>query len=213
MSDLAREYVKQLGRDRVTRAQKYFLFVLADYHNAEKNYAWPSLPTLAEDNLMSVRQVRRLLHDLRHIIQCVPGIGRGNLSVYRFLELDDFAKNVPFFIEKRGAKGDKKRDISASPIRKENQNREPNQNPPYPPLGGLTPRQLASFSKELDRIYAANQGRKLSHDEVVQAACARLVLPLECARAAIAASFGSPNTNQQGEPSSPDPQKPGQEVA
>jgi hypothetical protein len=63
-------------------------------------------------------------------------------------------------------------------------------NPPTPPKGGLTPRERANFSKEIDQIYAANHGRKLIHDEVVQAACARLVLPLEDARAAIAASVG-----------------------
>src|SRR4051794_21260697 len=120
MSDLARAYVKQLGRDRVTRPQKYFLFMLADYHSVAYGCAWPSLPTLAEDNLMSARQVRRLLHDLRHLVEYVPGKGRGNLSAYRFLELDDFAKNVPFFVEKRGAKGDRKGDIFAGPIRKEN---------------------------------------------------------------------------------------------
>ena len=85
--------------------------------------------------------------------------------------------------------------------------------PPNPPKGGLTPRERANLGKEIDQIYRANQGRKLNHDDVVRAACARLVLPLDDAIAAITASEGLPDTSPQVESSSPGPQKSGEAVA
>ena len=71
-------------------SQKSFLFFLADYHNVHHASAWPSLQTLAEDTGLSLRYIRRL------VAQCVelglishePGLGRGNKSRFRFVELD-----------------------------------------------------------------------------------------------------------------------------
>jgi len=50
---------------QVTRSEKLLLLVLADYHDEERNYAWPSVATLAEDTLMSGRNVQLLLRTLQ----------------------------------------------------------------------------------------------------------------------------------------------------
>jgi hypothetical protein len=65
-------------------------------------------------------------------------------------------------------------------------------NPPNPPLGGLTPRQLRNLSQEMEKIYASAVGCVgLDFDEdALRKACVRLCLPLEAARKAIADSYG-----------------------
>jgi hypothetical protein len=90
MSDQARNYVKHLDNGRLRPPQKSFLFFLADYHNIDHSSAWPSLQTLAEDTGLSLRYIRRLVEqcvELQLIIY-EPGLGRGNKSRFRFVELD-----------------------------------------------------------------------------------------------------------------------------
>jgi hypothetical protein len=50
--------------DRITRSEKLLLLCIADYHNAEKGYAWPSVDRLATEAMMSDRHVRNLLNSL-----------------------------------------------------------------------------------------------------------------------------------------------------
>jgi hypothetical protein len=68
--------------------------------------------------------------------------------------------------------------------------------PLNPPSGDrdLTPRQLANLSKELDRIYGASQGANVNEEDVLRTACARLLLPLDSARKAMARSYGDSTT-------------------
>jgi hypothetical protein len=90
MSDHARNFVKNLDNGRLRPPQKSFLFFLADYHNIDHSSAWPSLQTLAEDTGLSLRYIRRLVEqcvELR-LITYEPGLGRGNKSRFRFVELD-----------------------------------------------------------------------------------------------------------------------------
>ena len=62
--------------------------------------------------------------------------------------------------------------------------------PPNPPPGGLTPRQLKDLSKEMDRLAQACVGRGTTEEKLLQAACAKLMLPLDLARKAMARSYG-----------------------
>jgi hypothetical protein len=123
----ATAYVKGLGRDRVTAAEKLLLFVLADYHNTATKAAWPSLPLLAGEALISRSTARRLLRSLeeKRLLRWEKGIGRGVLSVYRFVEVDENEELIkgsiltPFSDGKGSKKGSKKGVKSAPPIRKE----------------------------------------------------------------------------------------------
>lgn len=128
MSDRARNYVKRLDNSRVTASQKQFLFFLADYHAAKTDSAWPSQETLAADMNLSIRQVRRLVRQCaeKGIVSYSMGIGRGNLSSFRFPELE-----CPGLDGKADIKADIKEDICDSAIRK---NQEPGTKPPIVPL-------------------------------------------------------------------------------
>lgn len=130
MSHEASAYVKKLTRDKVTRRQKLLLMVLADYHNTARQAAYPSLKLLAEESLMDVRECRRVLNELEHLIQRVPGQGRGDFTEYRFLALD--AKEgymTPFNSEvkggqKEGQKGGQKEGQTPHAIRKEQEHEQ-----------------------------------------------------------------------------------------
>ncbi len=49
---------------KLTAREKLLLFVLADYHNEERNCAWAGLTTLATDSLTSRRHVMRMLEEM-----------------------------------------------------------------------------------------------------------------------------------------------------
>lgn len=49
---------------KLTRSEKFLMLILADYYNDEQQAAWPSIPRLAKDALMSERQARRVIHSL-----------------------------------------------------------------------------------------------------------------------------------------------------
>lgn len=93
MSWKASAYVKELitcpNGERITISEKVLLYTLADYHNAERNIAWPSVERLAELSLVSVRQAQRILQSLedKRVISRDRGNGRGNLSRYQFINL------------------------------------------------------------------------------------------------------------------------------
>lgn len=77
----------------LSRGQKLLLFVLADYHNTAQKLAWPSVPTLAAEALLSMSQTKRDLSYLEE--HCViqrsrpKRYGKGHLTGYTFLALDD----------------------------------------------------------------------------------------------------------------------------
>jgi hypothetical protein len=93
MSWWASGYVKAMSLapsgDRLTRDEKFVALILADYHDMERNVAWPSRPRLADDALMSLRHCIDVLRSLERkaVIEVVSGNGRGNCSSYKFLHL------------------------------------------------------------------------------------------------------------------------------
>jgi hypothetical protein len=200
LSHQANDYVKKLFRDRVTRRQKLLLWSLADYHNTSRRAAWPAIRTLAEESLMDIRECRRVLLELEEagLIQRIKGgEGAGDFNEYRLIELDGKDGHMTPLqsrtqnSNKDGQKDGRKGGQNESPIRKE---REPEreQVPPYPPSGGLTPRQLQNLSKELQSIYAASVGVYDDdfNEKALRRACLNLCLPLDAARKAIAQSEG-----------------------
>lgn len=141
MSWKATAYVKEIvvcpdGR-RITVSEKLLCFILADYHRIDENLAWPSLPRLARESLLSERQARRCLQSLetKKVIRIEKGLGRGNISTYSFPALD-VAEQIkgdtmaPFSEIKgdmegreKGTSGALKGDISGS-VKKNRMNRD-----------------------------------------------------------------------------------------
>jgi hypothetical protein len=62
--------------------------------------------------------------------------------------------------------------------------------PLLPHSGDLTPRQLKDLSKEMNRIAGALVGGGVTDDDVLRAACFRLLIPLDAARMALKLSLG-----------------------
>jgi hypothetical protein len=129
-------YVKGLGSDRVTRAEKLLLFVLADQYLDDRRQAWnQSLEELSRAALMSKRQGRRSLRSLEQkgILFTVLQPGRQHTNIYRFPEMEKGDRLAPFNElrkgditgRKRGHHGSEKvvkGDIAMSaPIRKNRQ--------------------------------------------------------------------------------------------
>lgn len=108
MSWQATAYVAELTRspngEAITQAEKLLLFVLANYHHPSQKLAWPSVPKLAADALMSERAAQYVLQRLvrKGVIQTVepPRSGRGYTRAYRFPGLDKGAPGSPFLPEK-----------------------------------------------------------------------------------------------------------------
>lgn len=89
MSWKATAFVKEI-RTGITQTEKLVLLILADYHNSAHKASWPSLRVLAEDCLMSERNLSRVLTRLvkdGHLLR-EKGDGRGNVSSYQFAGLD-----------------------------------------------------------------------------------------------------------------------------
>lgn len=123
MSWKATAFVKGI-RNGITQTEKLVLLLIADYHNTAVEASWPSVSLLAEDCLMSERNLYRILDSLdakKFIIRC-PGSGRGRLSKYQIVGLDVTEKGdklSSFRARKGDMKDDKKGDISEPLIRKE----------------------------------------------------------------------------------------------
>jgi hypothetical protein len=94
MSWKATGFVKSL-RAGLSVTDKFVMLILADYHQPEERSAWPSLSTLAKDCLMTERGVQQILSRLEAngFIAKRPGCGRGNVSGYQFVGLDDIEKD------------------------------------------------------------------------------------------------------------------------
>ncbi len=122
MSDRAIDYVSDLGSDRVSRAEKHVLLAIA--HHVTERHGTANLPLeeLAAEVFRTKRHLRRVFKGLDHLLDYTPGLGSGNFSQFRFLELADGNGT------QRGRKGD----ISVTAIRKENLNPDPDLNPPGP---------------------------------------------------------------------------------
>jgi hypothetical protein len=116
----ATAYVKDLltcpDGARLSRGQKLLAFTLADYHNTHRHAAWPSIPTLAREALISLAQAKRDLAYLEEhlLIRKVrpEKMGRGWVCAYEFLALDtekELVKGVhhePLFCaQESGSKG------------------------------------------------------------------------------------------------------------
>lgn len=130
MSDLARNYIKQLPSGFVPPKVRHFLFFLADYHNVDKGCAWPGTKTLAEDMDQGVRQIQRWVKIAQKakLISYEPGLGRGKLGRFRFLELGKGVSGDTFSALKVDTKGDGKGDIPSSAIRKNQEPKNQSQN-------------------------------------------------------------------------------------
>lgn len=63
MSWKATAFVKDI-RENILHTEKFVLLLLAEYHNPARNVAWPSVPTLAADAILSERQMTRVLASL-----------------------------------------------------------------------------------------------------------------------------------------------------
>lgn len=65
MSWEATSYVQRLtAADGLTSSEKLVLLVLADRHNIDTGYAWPSVPRIAREAIISERHVYKLLGSL-----------------------------------------------------------------------------------------------------------------------------------------------------
>jgi hypothetical protein len=138
MSDLARNYVKSLSRSRVRRAQRSFLFFLADYHNFDTGIAMPGLERLAEDMGLTVRQIRNLVKECQdlNIISWTPGRGSGNLGTFVFLRLPK--RHLGRMEErKEEIKAEGKGEILGDVIRKNLEPRTQNNNQDHHGFAGL----------------------------------------------------------------------------
>jgi hypothetical protein len=121
MSQRAVDYVLDPGSDRVTVAQKLLLLAIAEHHSERYGSTNINLDDLCAQVLRTRRHLVRVLKNLDQIIEYKPGVGSGNFSQFRFLELS--AK-----VTERCHKGD----IFATAIRKEDLNPEQNLISPTP---------------------------------------------------------------------------------
>lgn len=111
----------------ITRSEKLVLFTLADFHHTINKAAWPNRETLAENCLLSVRHLQRVLDALERkgFIRTRSGKGRGNYSCYEIagLDFDKEDKMSAFNLPEKGTQketfGAVKEDKSERVIRKE----------------------------------------------------------------------------------------------
>ena len=95
MSHRATNYVTELyvcpNGQKLTRSEKLLLCVLADRHNKDSRNACPSIQRLADEALMSIRQVQRSLRRLVEKGALKVELGGGshrNTNLYSFPEID-----------------------------------------------------------------------------------------------------------------------------
>jgi hypothetical protein len=89
MSWKASGHVKDL-REGLSVTDKFVLLILAEYHSTDEKASWPSVTTLADDCLMTVRGVQQILGRLETggFIVRTKGCGRGNVSGYQIVGVD-----------------------------------------------------------------------------------------------------------------------------
>jgi hypothetical protein len=93
MSWQATAYVSELTitptGDKLTRSEKLLALLLANRHNPDYDIAWPSIPRLAQEALLSVRMVQYALQSLEKkgvitIERRWKGPSQCDTNVYRF---------------------------------------------------------------------------------------------------------------------------------
>lgn len=86
MAGKAKDILCGRNSEPITTTEKLLMLVIADYHNEEDGFAWPSVATLAEKCLSSVRTIQA---SIKHLQECgllrVEEI-RGERSRYYLLE-------------------------------------------------------------------------------------------------------------------------------
>jgi hypothetical protein len=96
MSHKASAYMRELTKapngEFLTRNEKLFGLILADYHQAGTRHTFPSLSTLAADCLMDERSARRVLHSMERkgIVKRIRPVFqyRGITTFYIFPAID-----------------------------------------------------------------------------------------------------------------------------
>jgi hypothetical protein len=174
------DYVLDLGPDRVTPAQKTVLRGIAEYYVERYGLALVGLDQLSADLLRTRVHLARVFKSLRHLIDYKPGLGSGNFSQFRFIELESATAS------ERQHKGN----ISDAAIKEEKQN--PSQNDPPGPLsskGGtfeklITVRQVRELRAQIDDA----ERRGLPRLAAIELACGKMLFPLKAAIAIFAAS-------------------------
>lgn len=180
MSWKATAFVKEITSG-ITVAEKMVMFVLADYHNTTQKVAWPSVPVLAREALMTQRTVYRILESLegkklRRIV--TPG----KPNSYQFIGLDtpDIKSLLAF------STPDTTPDKFDTAIRKEEPVLEPvKSNPPNPPSHScarfekpLTVRQIRHLNAEIFECMRTKDpiSPRVDFETAVTTACARLLI-------------------------------------
>lgn len=128
MSWKACAYVKEITKG-IKAPEKFLLLLLAEYHNTAQQVAWPSIPQLAEDALISERQARRTIASLeeKKFIRRVRPTGGHETTYYEILGL---VQNLSEKLVETGKQGgqnvlpkksrvDIREDIQGRAIRKE----------------------------------------------------------------------------------------------
>lgn len=128
MSWKACAYVKEITKG-IKASEKFLLLLLAEYHNTAQQVAWPSIPQLAEDALISERQARRTIANLeeKKFIKRVRKAGGHQTTYYEILGLVENLAEKPVGIQKLGGQNvlpkksrvDIREDIQGRAIRKE----------------------------------------------------------------------------------------------
>ena len=75
--------------EALTRSEKLVLMVISDYHNNESGYAWPSMPRLAREAIMSERHARTITQALEK---------KGLLRIERMRREDGLNFNNRYFL-------------------------------------------------------------------------------------------------------------------
>jgi hypothetical protein len=68
-----------------TRSARTLLLIIASHVNPDTGWAWPSLPTLAQETRLTVRRVIQLVQVLEALgeLEVRRGRGRGHVNFYR----------------------------------------------------------------------------------------------------------------------------------
>jgi hypothetical protein len=90
-TSFVKEQAAAINGEPLTIPEKFVWLTLADYHNTAKGAAFPSVPVLSVDCLMSERSCYRVLGELERklcLVRRRNGTGRGCKTEYLFVGLD-----------------------------------------------------------------------------------------------------------------------------
>lgn len=200
MSQRAVDYVLGLGPDRVTFSQKAALVPIANAYSDRYESANVDLDSLCAALFRSRGHLARVYKSLDHIIEYKPGLGSGNFSQFRFIELD----------AEKAAERQHKGSIFEIAIRKD-LNPNQNQNPPSPPFskGGssasLSDHELSLIRRRFNSL-VRNARRRPSeglgssgptYEELAREACKLAVIDPDRAMPVIMAIWGESKTKKE----------------